>query len=113
MQDLLGDVHDLDVLRADIKKESANLGSAEVTMWLEKIAAERKSRLNEFRARTSDKNSPWLVWRSGFQWGHALIAAPALIVHAQSKPQLRLTTEHRGAGTRKPHPLLIRCGACC
>jgi len=75
MQDLLGDVHDLDVLRTDIKKESANLAPAEVTMWLEKIAAERKSRLNEFRARTSDKNSPWLVWRSGFQWGHALIAA--------------------------------------
>jgi len=75
MQDLLGEVHDLDVLRANIKKESSNLPPPEAAMWFEKIAAERKARLAEFRAKTSDKNSPWLVWRSGFQWGHALIAA--------------------------------------
>ncbi len=75
MQDLLGEVHDLDVLRADIKKESAKLAPAEVSAWFEKIAAERKKRLDDFRSKTSDKNSPWLVWRSGFQWGHALIAA--------------------------------------
>jgi CHAD domain-containing protein len=75
MQDLLGDVHDLDVLRADIKKESPNLPTAEVATWFARIAAERKSRLDHFRAKTSDKNSPWLTWRAGFQWGHALIAA--------------------------------------
>lgn len=75
MQDLLGDVHDLDVLRADIKKESAKLVPVEVAAWMEKIAAERKLRLDEFRTMASAKNSPWLVWRAGFQWGHSLIAA--------------------------------------
>ena len=75
MQDLLGDVHDLDVLRADIKKESAKLATVEVAAWMEKIASERKIRLNEFRTMTSAKNSPWLVWRAGFQWGHSLISA--------------------------------------
>jgi CHAD domain-containing protein len=75
MQDLLGDVHDLDVLRADIRKESAKLPAVEVAAWMEKIAAERKVRLDEFRAMTSAKNSPWLVWRAGFHWGHSLIAA--------------------------------------
>lgn len=75
MQDLLGDVHDLDVLRSDIKKEAAGLPPAEVAAWMEKIAAERKVRLNEFRAMTSARNSPWLVWRAGFHWGHSLIAA--------------------------------------
>jgi CHAD domain-containing protein len=75
MQDLLGDVHDLDVLRADIRKESSALAPQNVAEWLEKISAERKRRLAEFRSKTSDKNSPWLVWRAGFQWGHALIAA--------------------------------------
>jgi len=75
MQDLLGDVHDLDVLRADIKAEAAKLAPVEIAAWMEKIAAERKIRLNEFRLKTSEKNSPWLVWRSGFQWGHSLIAA--------------------------------------
>jgi CHAD domain-containing protein len=75
MQDLLGDVHDLDVLRADIKKESAKLAPVEVAAWMQKIAAQRKIHLNGFRAMVSAKNSPWLVWRSGFQWGHSLIAA--------------------------------------
>lgn len=75
MQDLLGDVHDLDVLCADIKRESAKLAPVEIAAWMEKIAAERKLCLDEFRAMASAKNSPWLVWRSGFQWGHSLIAA--------------------------------------
>jgi CHAD domain-containing protein len=77
MQDLLGDVHDLDVLRADIRKEAARLAPVDVAAWMERISAERKLRLTSFRQKTSDKNSPWLVWRSGFHWGHSLIAAPA------------------------------------
>lgn len=76
MQDLLGDVHDLDVLRADIKKEAAKLPAVEIAVWMEKIAAERNARLQEFRRKTSEKNAPWLAWRSGFHWGHSLIAAP-------------------------------------
>jgi CHAD domain-containing protein len=75
MQDLLGDVHDLDVLRADIRRESSTLAPANVAQWLEKISAERKRRLTEFKLKASRKDSPWLVWRAGFQWGHALIAA--------------------------------------
>jgi CHAD domain-containing protein len=75
MQDLLGEVHDLDVLRADIKQEWSKLAPVNVAEWHEKIAAERKRRLAQFRLKTSHKNSPWLVWRAGFQWGHALIAA--------------------------------------
>ncbi len=75
MQDLLGDVHDLDVLRADIRKESADLAPVEVAAWMEKIAAERNLRLDEFRAMASARNSPWAAWRAGFQSGHRLIAA--------------------------------------
>jgi CHAD domain-containing protein len=75
MQDSLGDVHDLDVLRGDIKKESSKLAPVDVTTWLEKIGAERKLRLAEFRLKTSGKNSPWIIWRAGLHGGHALIAA--------------------------------------
>jgi CHAD domain-containing protein len=75
MQDLLGEVHDLDVLRADVKKEAPKLAPVNVAEWLEKIAAERKTRLAQFRLKTSHKDSPFLVWRAGFQWGHALIGA--------------------------------------
>jgi len=75
MQDLLGEVHDLDVLRADLKKEAGNLPAVNVAEWLEKIASDRKTCLAQFRLKTSHKDSPWIVWRAGFRWGHALIAA--------------------------------------
>ena len=77
MQDLLGEVHDLDVLRGEIRRHAAGLDAAVVTPWFEKIESERKTRLDEFRAKTADKESLWLVWRAGFQWGHALKAAEA------------------------------------
>jgi CHAD domain-containing protein len=75
MQDQLGDVHDLDVLRGRLRKEAARLDAAALAEWIEKIAATRKARLDEFLAKASGPESPWLVWRAGFQWGHALVAA--------------------------------------
>lgn len=76
MQDLLGDVHDMDVLRIRIRKESPRLNPAAVAQWIERIEGERKARLREFLAKASGPDSPWLTWRAGFQWGHALVAAP-------------------------------------
>jgi phosphohistidine phosphatase len=76
MQDLLGEVHDLDVLRAEIRKESSALAPGNVAQWLARIGDERKSRLDAFAAKVSAKDSPWIVWRAGFQWGHSLVAAP-------------------------------------
>ncbi|HTS12476.1 MAG TPA: CHAD domain-containing protein [Candidatus Limnocylindrales bacterium] len=75
MQTLLGELHDLDVLRADVKKESSKLAGVDIAQWLEKIDSHRKSRLAEFRLKASSKNAPWPTWRAGFQWGHALIPA--------------------------------------
>jgi len=75
MQDQLGDVHDLDVLRGRLRKEAARLDAAALARWIETIAAARKARLDEFVAKASGPESPWLVWRAGFQWGHALVAA--------------------------------------
>jgi len=75
MQDVLGDVHDLDVLRSKIRRHASRLNPAIVAEWLDKIGAQRKARLDEFLSKTSSENSPWAVWRAGFQWGHALKAA--------------------------------------
>src|SRR5579862_3605352 len=75
MQDQLGDVHDLDVLRARLREQAPNLSAAVLAKWLEKIAEQRKARLDEFLAKASGPESPWLVWRAGFQWGHALVEA--------------------------------------
>lgn len=77
MQDLLGNVHDLDVLRQQIQRNSAQLSPALVAEWIGRIDRERKANLQEFLAKTSGPESPWLTWRAGFQWGHALVAGAA------------------------------------
>lgn len=76
MQDLLGNVHDLDVLRQRIRRNCAKLNEALVKPWIERIDRERKSQLQEFLAKTSGAQSPWLSWRAGFQWSHVLVATP-------------------------------------
>jgi CHAD domain-containing protein len=75
LQDLLGDVHDLDVLRRELRRNLAPFDPAVVAQWIERIDRERKGHLREFLAETGGKESPWLVWRAGFQWGSAPIAA--------------------------------------
>jgi CHAD domain-containing protein len=75
MQDLLGEVHDMDVLRSRIRKEASKFNPAVIAQWIDRIEAERKARLQEFLAKTSGPECPWLTWRAGFQWGHAPVAA--------------------------------------
>jgi CHAD domain-containing protein len=71
MQDMLGEVHDLDVLRLRIRKQ-AGLNPEIVAKWMEEIEKARKSRLEEFRAKTANKDSSWVVWHKGLEWGHNL-----------------------------------------
>jgi CHAD domain-containing protein len=71
MQDMLGEVHDLDVLRLRIRKQ-AGLNPEIVAKWMEEIDKARKARLEEFRAKTSNKDSSWVVWHKGLEWGHNL-----------------------------------------
>jgi CHAD domain-containing protein len=75
LQDLLGEVHDLDVFRGDLQKESSKLEAAAAAEWIVRIEAARKTRLDEFRTIASSKESPWIVWRAGFNWGHVLKSA--------------------------------------
>jgi CHAD domain-containing protein len=74
MQDLLGEMHDLDVLRTEIRRSASKLDPAIVAQWIEKIDRERKVHFQELAAKTAGPDSPWLTWRAGFQWGHALSA---------------------------------------
>jgi len=75
MQDLLGDLHDMDVLRAKVRRSASRLNAAAIAQWNERIDAKRKACLEEFLQMSAGPNSPWLAWRAGFQWGHALVAA--------------------------------------
>ena len=75
MQDLLGEMHDLDVLRSEIRRNAAKLDPAIVArVDREESIANGKFILQELAAKTAGPESPWLIWRAGFQWGHALSA---------------------------------------
>ncbi len=73
MQDLLGEVHDLDVLRSDVRRNAGKRNPAVVTGWIERIDRDRKAALQEFLAKNTGPESPWLAWRAGFHWGHAVV----------------------------------------
>jgi len=74
MQDSLGEVHDLDVLRGEIRRNADKRNPASMLAWIEKIDCDRKAALQGFLAKTGGPESPWLTWRAGFQWGHAVVA---------------------------------------
>jgi CHAD domain-containing protein len=80
IQDLLGEVHDLDVLRAVIRRQRAKLAEADVQQWFERIEEARRARLEKFRTVVAGKGSLWMVWRAGFQAIHVVqssaLAAP-------------------------------------
>lgn len=72
LQDLLGEVHDLDVLWATAV-ESGVLRSATLSKaWHERIVAERQKRVEEYRVRATGKESVWSAWRAGLPHGNEI-----------------------------------------
>jgi len=79
VQDQLGEVHDLDVLRALIRRHRAKLQEADVLRWFQLIEEARKTRLEEFRSVVGGaKGALWLAWRAGFQGIHIVQSAPVV-----------------------------------
>jgi CHAD domain-containing protein len=72
-QDLLGEMHDLDVLRTYIRRHARELEPQAVASWLEQIRLARAERLEKFLAKTNGKESLWLDWRTGLQGGSTLL----------------------------------------
>jgi CHAD domain-containing protein len=72
MQDLLGEVHDLDILRTDIRRRFRELDPQSVAEWMARIEGPRKARLEKFLSKTDGKESLWLDWRTGLQGGTTL-----------------------------------------
>jgi len=73
VQDVLGDIHDLDVLQELVQKqtsESTRLASGE---WEGRIAAMRQEKIEGYRQRGLGSNGVWQVWKGGFPrsaWGN-------------------------------------------
>jgi CHAD domain-containing protein/HD superfamily phosphodiesterase len=69
MQDLLGDVHDLDVLWGTALACRVFSDAVSRRAWHERIVEERKKRIDEYRSKTSGPESLWNVWRAGLPQG--------------------------------------------
>jgi CHAD domain-containing protein len=77
LQDLLGEVHDLDVLRSEILRLRPSLNAEIKKVSLTEIEELRKPRLTDVCGHLSEKDSLLLTWRAGFGWSHTLRSAPA------------------------------------
>jgi exopolyphosphatase/guanosine-5'-triphosphate,3'-diphosphate pyrophosphatase len=75
LQDLLGDVHDFDVLWTTALRIGAfpDLGSR--SRWRQKLDEERSRRLDRYRAKMVGKKSLWGVWREQLPSGPQLRTA--------------------------------------
>ena len=69
MQDLLGEVHDLDVLWAAALSHRIFPDQDSRKAWHERIVEERTKRIEEYREKTIGPDSLWNVWRVGLPQG--------------------------------------------
>ena len=69
IQDLLGDIHDLDVLWAVLLATGALSDADAHSRWQAIIAREREVRVNKYRKRMLGRDSLWQVWRAGLPQG--------------------------------------------
>src|SRR5579864_9208912 len=69
LQDLLGEVHDLDVLWGTALPCHVFPDAGSRQAWHARILEERTKRIDEYRGRTVGLNSLWNVWRAGLPQG--------------------------------------------
>ncbi len=75
LQDLLGEMHDLDVLLATALEIHAFPDAASRDRWRQKLNAERAKRIDRYREMMVGKDSLWRVWRAELPSGEALRSA--------------------------------------
>jgi CHAD domain-containing protein/HD superfamily phosphodiesterase len=69
LQDLLGEVHDLDVLWTTALEINAFPDADSRSRWHNKILAERSQRIETYRGKMLGKSSLWIKWRSQLPQG--------------------------------------------
>ncbi len=72
MQDLLGEVHDLDVLWATALSCHVFADDESRQRWHARILEERAKRIAEYRQRTVGPDSLWNLWRAGLPQGRQI-----------------------------------------
>jgi CHAD domain-containing protein len=90
LQDLLGEVHDLDVLAVMVKETSSPETVDARNNWEETIRRERGQRIDTYRQLTLGKTSIWNDWRHGLPQGKRL----GLAAMARLRVTARATDAH-------------------
>ena len=72
IQDMLGDLHDLDVLLSELRRNFKGSDRVKVSAWFDRIKVQRKTRIAEVIPATSGPDSKLLVWQAGLQIAHQL-----------------------------------------
>ncbi len=75
LQDMLGEVHDLDVLWATAIEMQAFPDAESRSRWREKLNVERGKRIERYREKMVGRQSLWRVWRAELPAGPQLRAA--------------------------------------
>jgi CHAD domain-containing protein len=71
VQDSLGEIHDLDVLRQAVDDLCKDMPSESRQHWAQILQNERETRIQEYRENMSGEKSLWVRWRSGLPRGEA------------------------------------------
>jgi CHAD domain-containing protein len=75
LQDLLGEVHDLDVLADKVKETAKEVGLDSLNSWEEIIRRERSARIDGYRQLMLGRTSLWNEWAHGLPQGKRLAMA--------------------------------------
>lgn len=73
-QDLLGEMHDLDLLWGVVAGAEPPMSDPELAEWRDALSAELEARLARYHERMSGDDSPWSRWRDGLPGDSALPA---------------------------------------
>ena len=92
IQDLLGELHDLDVLSGKIEEVASGMDEVRAA-WAERIASQRHERIDTYRGLSMGENGLWQQWRHGLPDHRRLIAA--------SQARLRATARALEVNTRR------------
>src|SRR5437763_11265904 len=85
LQDILGEIHDLDVLTAVVKKSDLHETEDSLRLWHEFIERERKERIETYRRLTLGKTSLWNIWRAGLPTNGRVEAAAEARLRATAR----------------------------
>src|SRR5712691_5539186 len=96
LQDMLGEIHDLDMLAEVVKKSDSHETEDSLKLWQEFIERERNERIETYRQLTLGKTSLWNLWRSGLPTNGRVEAAALARLRATARavdPHVRRTSQ--------------------